>query len=167
MRCCCSPACFLRHTVHTQSCPAHGLKACQIQDTRIFKWNVNNTVLASAALRLKRREKCCIPPLGGGTAVLLSPPPEVDQQPVLEGVDSFVSVKAWEAWLALSLSLCVNGRKSQEVILVTEPSNGSYVQKRSLWSHLGMGEEKIRYQKIFPRFFQWQVHICNILNPIR
>ncbi len=49
-----------------------------------------------------------LPPLGGGAAILLSPPPEVNQQPVLEGVDGFVSVQAREAWLTLSLSLSVN-----------------------------------------------------------
>jgi len=77
-----------------------------------------------------------LPPLGCGAAVLLSPPPQVDQQPVLEGVDGFVSVQAREAGLALCLSFCINSWKSQEVVLITEATDSPYIQKRSIRSHL-------------------------------
>lgn len=51
---------------------------------------------------------------------------------MLERVDGLVGVEAREACLALGLGLRVNGRKSQEVILVTEPPDSPYIQKRSL-----------------------------------
>lgn len=77
-----------------------------------------------------------VPPLGGGAAVLLRPPPQVNQQPVLEGVDGLVGVEARKARLTLGLGLGVNRRQGQQVVLVTEAADGPHVKEGSLRSDL-------------------------------
>lgn len=83
-----------------------------------------------------------IPPLSSGATVLLSPSPEVHQQSVFERVDGLVSVQTRKAGLTLSLSLSINCRKSQEVVLVTESPNSPYIKKSPLCSYLYSKEKE-------------------------
>lgn len=55
---------------------------------------------------------------------------------MFQRVDGLVSVQTRKARLTLSLSLRINRRKSQEVVLVTESPDGPYVEKRPLWGYL-------------------------------
>lgn len=61
---------------------------------------------------------------------------------MFQRVDGLVGVQTRKARLTLSLSLSINCRKSQEVILVTESPNSPYVQKCPLWSNLNPKEKE-------------------------
>lgn len=61
---------------------------------------------------------------------------------MLEGVDGLVSVETRKARLTLGLSLGINRRERQQVILVAETPNGPYIKKRPLWSDLHSEERE-------------------------